>query len=478
MSDVLLIFPPLEEKSSKIGGNFPPLNLIFLAAPLEQAGYGVKLIDCRLTRDYVEQIKAGLQHKPLLAGITCMTGYQIISALQISQLIRKIDPQLPIVWGGVHPSLLPHQTIKHPAIDIIVRNEGEITLVELAKTLQAGGSLKGLPGIFYKENGQVIENPMREWVDMETLPMPAWHLIKDNIQNYTQGGVLRVHSSRGCPHKCSFCYNKGYNKGHLSAKAGKKICDEIEFLSKEFNLRKFHFVDDNFLSNRKRAIDFCRALKEKGLNINWGFSIRIDYIKEALISALAEAGVNDCFIGVESGSQRILDKINKGIKLEQIKAANRLLKKYNIMGRYSFMVGFPFEEYEDVVQTIQLAVGLYDENPNTEFNFNNYTPYPGTELYDLTKELPTFKEPGSLEEWGKLYWSNPDSSRQTTDYTFEDVHLMWALNFTRLDKFSAISRPLLKPLKSWAHYRLKKGYLKHTPEFHLLKLAGKIFSPF
>ncbi len=478
MADILLIYPLLQERTSKLAEAFPPLNLMFLASPLEQSDYEVEIIDCRLVEDFMEQIKARVQAKPILVGITCMTGYQIISALQICELIRRTDPQVPIVWGGVNASLLPHQTIKHPLIDIIVLNEGEVTLVELAKTIQAGGSLKGLPGIFYKDEGQIIENPVREWVDMETLPMPAWHLIEHNMEHYIQNGCLRLHSSRGCPHTCRFCYNKGYNKGHRSAKSGKKICDEVEFLMQKFKVDIFHFVDDNFLTNRKRAEDFCGELKKRNLKIKWGFSIRIDYVKEPLISTLAEAGVDDCFLGVESGSQRILDKINKGIKVEHIKAANLMLKKHNIKGMYSFMLGFPFENDDDVAKTVQLAVELYEANPNTQFTLSNYTPYPGTELYNTIKELPTFNEPQTLEEWGQRCFAKAESFRPACDYNFEDVHLMWALTFTKPQRFSGLTQAWLAPLKKWAHYRLKNGQVRNTPEFHLLKLAGKLYTPF
>ncbi len=478
MTDILLIFPLLQDKGTKGAITFPPLNLIFIASSLEQAGYKVKIIDCRLEEDYEEQIKNCLKDKPILVGLTCMTGYQIIAALKLSELICKVNADIPVVWGGVHPSLLPGQTIKNPLIDIIIRNEGELTIVELAKTLAAGDSLKNVDGITYKQNGQIIHNAPRVWVDMDKLPMPSWHLIKHNIKRYIHNGVLRVHSSRGCPHTCIFCYNKGYNKGHRSAKGGYNMADEIEYLVGEFGIKKFHFVDDNFLSNRKRAIVFCNELKERSIKITWGFSIRIDYIKEPLIGVLAEAGVDDCFIGVESGSQRILDRIDKKITVGQILFANKMLRKHDIMGRYSFMAGFPFEEYEDVVQTVKLAAQLYQEHPNTEFNFNNYTPYPGTELYDLIKTLPGFNEPKSLEEWGRYYWSESESFTRKSDYTFEDVHLMWSLNFTKMDRFSPAVRPFMSILQKWASYRLRNGYIKNTPEFHLMKLAGKIFSPF
>jgi anaerobic magnesium-protoporphyrin IX monomethyl ester cyclase len=478
MADILLIFPRLQAKTSKMATNFPPLNLMFLASTLEEAGYKVDLVDCRLVEDYMDQVRAGVQARPLLAGITCMTGYQIISALQLAQLIRQINPQLPIVWGGIHPSLLSRQTVKHSLVDIIVKNEGELTLLELADALRNNRPLKQIRGIVYKDNGQIIENPARERVNMDQLPMPAWHLIKNNIRRYIQDGCIRLHSSRGCPHKCSFCYNKGYNLGHTSAMSSKKVCDEIEYLMKEFGVRKFHFVDDNFLTKHRRAVEFCEEIKLRKLNINWGFSIRIDYIREPLIGTLAEAGVDDCFIGVESGSQNILDKINKGIKVEDIKAANLLLKKHNIMGRYSFMVGFPFEKYQDVAETVQLAVELHDAYPHTEFNFNNYTPYPGTELYDLIKNMPNFKEPTSLEAWGNYQWTNIKDFKPNTNYSFEEVLLMWSLNFTDLQKFSILIRPLILALKKWSHFRLKRGYLQHTPEFRLLKLMGKLFSPF
>jgi len=228
------------------------------------------------------------------------------------------------------------------------------------------------------------------------------------------------------------------------------------------------------MTNRKRVIEFCEELKKRKIEIDWGFSIRIDYIKEKTMKILADAGVNEFFLGVESGSQRILDMIDKHITVEKILYANKILGKLGIKARYSFMTGFPFEALGDLENTIKVSVQLRNENPETDFNLCNYTPYPGTDLYDIVKRRFSFPQPASFREWGKCTWDESMTFNRGSKYKFENVHLMWTLHFAQTLDLPSYVRPIQK----WATFRLKKRLLTFTPEFSLLKILGKIKSPF
>jgi len=472
--NVLLVFPRVTVRKTAEKTFFPPLNLLFLTSVLEKAGFDVNIVDQRLKENYKEIIKEHLNEDTAFVGITAMTGNQILQGLDIAQLVRDVSPELPLVWGGVHPTLLPLQTMKDPLVDIIVKGEGEETIVELAEVLSERKNLKGVRGILYKEDGKVVENMPRPWIDMTTLPMPAWEKIHQDMGSYIYEDKVRLHTSRGCPHKCKFCYNKGYNAGHWSAKNAKQICDEIEYIIDKYDVHMFHFVDDNFMTNRKRVMNFCEELHKRKIKISWGFSIRIDYIKEKTMKILADSGVNEFFLGVESGSQRILDMIDKHITVEKIISANKILGKLGIKARYSFMSGFPFELLSDLENTVKTAVQIRDENQETDFNLCNYTPYPGTDLYDIVNEKFSFPEPESFREWGKCTWDESMSFKRGSKYKFENIHLMWTLHFSDALKLPSYVRPIQK----WASFRIRKGFLTFTPEFSLLKLLGKIKSPF
>lgn len=158
-----------------------PSSVLAVASPLVEAGFEVEIIDARVDRDYAQRLLS-LLGDALCVGISSMTGYQVHSGLEAARLIREKGPEVPIVWGGFHPTLLPSQTIAHPLVDIIVKGQGEITMVELAKRLGKGSTLRDVRGICYKENGRIVENPDREWEDINNFPPLAFDLIQ--AENY------------------------------------------------------------------------------------------------------------------------------------------------------------------------------------------------------------------------------------------------------------------------------------------------------
>ena len=310
-----------------------PSSLIYLGTYLKEQGYQPIIIDTRVDSNFEKKIKENISES-IAVGITTMTGMQILFALHLAKLIRNISKNIPIIWGGVHPTLLPEQTIKNEFVDIIVRGEGEETFLELIQNLEQKKEINDIKGITFKnKKGDIINNKDRPFLDINKLPMPDWDLI-----DYNKYRIFDVMSARGCPHRCTFCYNKKFNNRMWRSKNADLVLNEIVYLVKKYNIKQLNFIDDNFFTNKKRVEDICKGLIERKIDIKWRASCRIDYLNnydETFLNFLNKAGLAELFIGAESGSQPILDNIKKDATIEQALNAVKKCRDNNIQGQYS-----------------------------------------------------------------------------------------------------------------------------------------------
>jgi len=455
-----------------------PLTYLHLAGVLEQEGYSVKIIDARIRKNTKEIIKKELDKRPILVGFSCMIGGQLLSLIDLSKLVKKYAPDIPIVWGGVHPTFFPLQTIKEPYVDIIVKGEGEIATLEVCEALAKNRDFRRIKGIVYKNNGGIFNNPNGSYVDLDTLPFPAWHLIKEDIHRYLSGGFFTISTSRGCPHGCTFCYNLKFNKKYR-ALSSEKVLDQIEYIVGKYGMRKISFLDDDFAANPKRVKEICKGLKERGINIDFRCDMRIDAIEDSIIKEMAEAGLKIVFTGVETGSSNILDKSNKRISLVQTKRAANILKEFGICADYSFTCGYPWETYDDIMATIEIAQYLHDLDPRSRCTLELLTPNYGTPLYEELQNDYGFEPKDDLEYWAKVNWKNTYGKVWIKDPAFYEYFIiMFYLQFHPLGRegFPRLRR-FMYPLKWWIDFRFKKKILKPAPEFKLLNyIVKKIIS--
>jgi radical SAM superfamily enzyme YgiQ (UPF0313 family) len=418
-----------------------PLSLLCTATPLDRQGYKIKIVDQFANPNWKQEFLESIQEKPICLGVTCMTGPQILRALEVCKLFRERHPSVPIVWGGIHASLLPHQTLANPYVDIVVVGEGEETFTDLVKALKSGAPLSGIKGICYKEhrngnNGKPAEKreeasdlrvlgtyeknePVtvsttgdyqihwtgeRPFVNLDAQPPLSYHLV--NMDHYRrnifEADVFSFNSSRGCTFRCSFCWDPVLHKRKWRAMQPKTVVDQLKHIVQNYGISGFNFTDDHFFIDMKRAYGILEEIVRADLHITIGkLHIRADTIcrmNEDFLKLLERAGVKRLTIGVESGSQRILDLIKKDIKVEEFTEAARKLIPHSIVPVYLFMMGMPTETPDDLLQSVRLAEKLVDENPRACKSFNIYTPYPGTELYHLALQAG-LKEPQRLEDW-------------------------------------------------------------------------------
>lgn len=387
-----------------------PLALLSLAAWLhEKGGYKgrVTIMDTQIHRADPQMFA-----QAAVMGITAMTGSQIKYGIETAAMARRVNPEIIIVWGGIHPTLMPEQTLSHPLVDVVVLGEGEQTFLELVDAVFNGRSIAGIPGtLSVNSEGKVVQGKVRPFLSMDDLPLPAYDLIDINDYHGIEH-QFDYQSSRGCPFRCGFCYNTVFCGRRYRKKSSAKVLQELFFLSEKYHVINFGLVDDEFFIHRKRVGEIFDGLAEKG---DFGIvaSCRLDIVQRfspALMDRMKQAGVSQMFFGAESGSDRILKKIKKDITTEDIIKGAACTANNGIRPNLSFMSGFPGETLEDFKDTIDIILKLWNVHPlvtvNGIFPFNAY---PGTDLYNKSMSMG-FKAPLSLEEWGEwAFQYEPDN---------------------------------------------------------------------
>jgi radical SAM superfamily enzyme YgiQ (UPF0313 family) len=384
-----------------------PLSLLCPATPLDRQGYRIKIVDEFANPEWKRELLEAIAQKPICFGVTSMTGPQILHALAGCKLVKEVHPDVPVIWGGIHPSLLPEQTLASPLVDIVVVGEGEATFEELVKALEAGTPLSRITGICYKEDGKVHCTGIRPFVNLNEQPPLSYHLI--NMNHYRRRLFGKDHisfnSSRGCTFRCSFCWDPVMHRRKWRAMEPDTVLDHLKRIIKDYDLRGFLFTDDHFFIDMNRAYGILEAIVRADLNISISkLQIRADTICKMgreFFELLVRAGVRRVSVGVESGSQRMLDLIKKDLCVEAVIEANQKLMAYPIVPVYLFMMGLPTETPEEFAKSVRLAVKLTDENPRAVKTFNIYTPYPGTKLYEMCVQLG-LREPQRLEDWPRF----------------------------------------------------------------------------
>jgi anaerobic magnesium-protoporphyrin IX monomethyl ester cyclase len=473
---VLLLFPRTGFDALKPQ---MPSSLVYIGTSLKKAGYTPVIVDMRTDKNYKELIKKTIESGCIAVGLSTMTGTQITFGLTLAKYVRSINPKLPLIWGGVHPSIYPKQTIKNEFVDIIIKGEADVSIIEVVDAIAAGKSLEGINGITYQEKGLIRDVPEGKLLDVTTLGKPDWTLI--NTKNYR---IFDVQSARGCPHRCQFCYNKIFNQARWRRRTSECIVDEIEGLVKKYGIKELNFIDDNFFTDKKRSVEMMQDMVDRKLNITWRVNCRADYFDwftDDFLTLAQKAGLREVLIGCESGSQRILDYMKKDCKVDQIENAIIRCREYGIQAQCSFMMGFPVEKRKDNLKTFDLIDKLRAMDPNVLITaISIYTPYPGSPLFEESKRYG-FVPPKTFKDWGDF------------TYTFVNVPWLSGMKKARYESISYVTRflffgdkleerfitPLLyvpfKILKWDAKLRWKFRFFEFPFEWMLVKafLVGK-----
>lgn len=392
-----------------------PSGLLAIATPLDLAGYAVKIIDQNFEDRWKDILLSELKKKPICVGVSAKTGPQIRYGIEVSEIVKQYDT-IPVVWGGVHASLAPEQTLANENIDVVVQGEGDETFFELVQALEKGDSLSEVRGIWYKENGEIKRTQPRPFIDLEKQPSPSYHLIdvkKVLVRSFGEDH-LRFSSARGCPYRCGFCYNTTFYKRRWRALSAERTYQEIKRIRTEFGIRGIRFSDDLFFGDVERVRKILTQIVNEKLDVVvTKLDIHVNELSKLdddFLRLLERAGAKALVVGVESGSQRILDLIKKGIKVSEVIDFNKRVAKFKLIPKYCFMMGFPTETVEDIRETVSLILRLLEDNKEAIKDINIYTPYPGTALLDVSVEHG-FRPPTKLEDWVPFNWRTINRKR-------------------------------------------------------------------
>ena len=456
MNKVLLINPPFNIAKAKYDSSLS-VGLLSIATYLDSQNIQVKIIDGARQTDYLELIKKELPDCAY-AGLSVMTT-QIPGALAISRLIREINPDCKIIWGGTHPCFFPRQTLEHPLIDIICFGEGEETMLDIT----SHKNLSEIKGIGYKlfesvipapnlsipssvvipacaspmasarrakagiqthrtripaqacpvprhggrndKAPQIVINPPHELHDPAKMPLFNCGLIDQNVLKNLD--LIPSLTSRGCPHRCTFCVN-AILKNKWRPRTVEQVLEDLRIIKNQpsFAGKKLRFWDENFFVDITRAKAIIDGMIEQDLVIPWETTVRANYLKEGMIddaflAALKKSGCYLLSFGAESGSPRILKKIQKDISAEEIVESARMCLRHDIIPQYSFMIGLPGETKADMMLTLRLIDRLVKLSEQVQIlGPQAFRPYPGSVLYDECVQAG-WQAPQSLEAWAQ-----------------------------------------------------------------------------
>jgi len=388
MKVMLILSPSKFVLKDKLGIISIPLGLAYLASFIEIDSHEVRIVDSNILGYEIKDVEAEIRDfNPHLIGITATTSC-IYSAYKVAKVAKNINPKIKVVAGGPHVTFTAKETLQECLfIDIVVRGEGEETFRELVNNLEFSpeniSSLEKIKGITFRNDGKIIETENRPLIkNLDNVPFPAYHLLPMDRYKLKGKRFAAIMTSRGCPFSCIFCSSSQLFGKAWRARNAENIVKEIKLLQGEYRVREIEILDDTFTLNTGRVKKICNLLTKENLDVSWSCSSRVDTIDQSLAEKLKKTGCHTIYLGIESGSQKILNKISKGITLAQAEKAINLIKKVKLNSFGSFMIGIPGETAKTIKKTINFAKKL---SP-TFAQFTICTPYPGTKLFEMAKE--------------------------------------------------------------------------------------------
>ncbi len=393
-----------------------PLALLAISGLLDKEGYEVHIVSQALhehPKDSILELCDGA----ICLGITSLTGYQITDGLETAKLVKESYPDLPIVWGGWHPTLEPEGTLESLYVDIVVKGQGERTFTELVHALESKTPLDNILGISFKNNNQIQHNPERPLEDLNNFPPIPFHLIDvEKILSTDECGdrVINYVSSYGCPNRCAFCAEWKAHRGKWTGLSAERMIDDFERLVGDYSVDSIAINDTQFFLSKKRVREFCEGLIEKNLPVQWHNvegNIRQllswnDDMWELLVKS---KGARDILVGSESGFPEALKFVNKELTVEEtLRFADRC-HQYDIKVFYSMILGLPWDQDysktrklidKEIEMTLDLSAKLIKRTGRSRMLLCIYTPYPGNPLYDQSLLLG-LSPPQGLKGWSK-----------------------------------------------------------------------------
>jgi anaerobic magnesium-protoporphyrin IX monomethyl ester cyclase len=480
-----------------------PLEMVHIAPMAERLGWEVVLIDAMVEPDYAEKTLAACEGADVF-GSSCILGYQVWDGARVGAAVRERFPGIKMIWGGWFPSAIPELYLRSNICDAVAIGQGEVTFEEFLKAVENGTPLEQVQGLALLRDGQVISTGRRATVHLNELPEPSFHLM--DLQKYYElqkrtakfGNRVRnrlppphhlvnkpfrgfsYFSSFGCPEPCSFCCSPELAGRRWVALDADVLVDRLKAIHDKDPFDVLRFQDANFGVAKKRMIEFCSGLLEKGLNISWNGTIEIKQIVQYdwdTLKLMKRSGNHLNWFGAEAATEQTQTLMRKGIKDGQTDEAMRRMHELDIKSGLTYIIGYPGETVDSMYQTIFQAADMKTRYPSCSVEVFPYRPIPGSEFWKPSVEQNGYPVPETFEQWGKFF-----------DYKFNswwgvvppEVRQVWA-RFTQMapwfDGLAGGRGPVSMLLRKSAGVRLRRRLWKAPLEFQAFDLIRRSMGP-
>jgi len=383
-----------------------PLGILAVSTPLERAGYEIKLIDSTITPNFQRRVIEELKDALCLA-VSLVTGPMIRETVQVAREVKRLYPRLPVILGGWHTSLLPDQTLATDCVDVVVVGQGEDALLEVVQHIEAGESLRGIPGVGYKEDGRIRFNPTRPLRPLKEMPPKAYHLADFDAYERVCGRRWAMYtSSLACPYNCGYCTNDGVYGRKWNALDPEQVVAETTDLVSRYRLELLWIVDDNFLIDRERALGIAEGLVRRGVKFDWSIQASTNLVNRLSVEEwklLKRSGLSQVSQGADTGSLKMMSLMNKDFQdLDCIYGAAEKLTAAGVRPSFNLIFGYPGEGEKERRESVALMMNICRRYPGAEFWTNIFTPYPGSPIMKRAFELG-IEVPKTLEGWADFF---------------------------------------------------------------------------
>ncbi len=472
----VLFFPTLIENQYPL---WAPLSIMSIAASLKGHGDDFAILDDRLSERPDDAVCAAAKEAGLF-GISIRPGNQVERGLRAAELVKRVNPDCSVVIGGWYGSIRGELMVDHPAVDYVIRGNGDRAILELLEAMAGEREFNDVKGLLWKEKGKIRQAEWRKLEDInDTFPMPydlipvEKHLTREREINYI--------SSRGCPGSCEFCAVKCIYKEEWTGLAPERMLDEISRLVTDYDVKRIHFTDTDFFADIDRAISFCEEILRRNIDFKWWALGRVATMIEQndeFYDLLRRAGCYCIEVGAESGSDSVLEMYQKGIHPGDLVEFTRILNKHGIGGSMNWMLGPPGESRRDFYNTFKIAAKIQKLKPDMHYLFFRFSPIPtstlgekalktGMRIPEKGSELPQFKYYVDLPI---MPWLSSFHERRIK----RAFYFYFPLAFWTPDSDdSSLKTRILKFLKKSAHIRLRMGILAFPFEWWIYWLFVK-----
>ena len=406
-----------------------PLALLAIGSELDPAEYEVVIVDGRFEDDPVAAVLAQLDGAVCL-GVTVLTGAPLLDALAVSRAVKQARPEMPVVWGGWHPSMFARVCLAEPAVDVTVQGQGEDTFVEIVQRLRDGRSLEGCAGCTYRlPDGAIRANPPRALQPVDNfrehdyglIPVERYFRLKGKRQ-------LDFISSQGCNFRCAFCSDPFVYGRKWVGLDPIRMAERLAELWERYRFDDLNFQDETFFTKRDRVQAFAERIVASGMQFTWAGTMRADQgvrLPDEVWELCKRSGLRRLLVGVESGSDEMLKRIRKDVTIDQVFHTAEKMLAHGIAGHFPFIVGFPDESDESIQATLRVARRLRSMSPDFLTPIFYFKPYPGSEI--VREAIARgYRLPATLEEWvGFDYvqgdpgpWVSPEKFRLIERFKF------------------------------------------------------------